>query len=128
MSAAAKDLGDAEVEELAAYYAGQRPTPPPRAAGPAPGPAKVAAGRKVLEANHCGSCHLPDLSGQKHVPRLTGLSEDYLLREMRAFKGQTRAELDGSMTMAAQQLSDRDIVEVVRYIASLPPAPAQSRR
>jgi cytochrome c553 len=121
MTPSAKDLSDADVEALAAWYAAQPPRSAPRKAPPA----KLAAGKKVLAAQHCGSCHLPDLSGQQHVPRLAGLSYEYLLGQMRAFKAQTRAELDGSMTMAAQQLTDRDIVDVVRYIASLPAQPAR---
>jgi cytochrome c553 len=116
MTPAAKDLSDADVDALAGWYAARPPSERRRAAAPE----ALDAGRKVLEANHCGSCHRPDLSGQAHVPRLTGLSHDYLLKEMRGFRAQTRAELDGSMTMAAQALSDDDIVAVVRYIASLP--------
>jgi cytochrome c553 len=119
MSPAAQDLSDAEIEELAEYYAAQRPTGRSQKASPA----RLAAGRKVVEANHCGSCHMPDLGGQQHVPRLAGLHSEYLLKEMRAFKAQTRAELDGSMTMAAQALSPRDIEDVVAYIASLPALP-----
>lgn len=122
MALAVKDLSDAEIEELAGYYAAQRPTGGGRKAPPA----RLASGRKVAEANHCGSCHMPDLGGQRHVPRLAGLHPEYLLKEMRAFKAQARAELDGSMTMAAQALSPRDIEDVVAYIASLPAVPAGS--
>ncbi len=119
MTPFAQDLSDPDVEELAAYYAAQRPARGGRAAAPA----KLAAGRKVAEANHCGSCHLPDFTGQEHVPRLAGLGYAYLLEQMRAFKAQTRAELDGSMTMAAQPLSAREIEDVAAYVASLPADP-----
>jgi cytochrome c553 len=119
MSPFAQDLSDAEIEELAAFYAAQRP----RGGGRPVAPAKLAAGRKVVRANHCDSCHMPDLGGQRHVPRLAGLHYEYLLKEMLGFKAQTRADLDGSMTMAAQTLSERDIEDVVAYIASLPAHP-----
>jgi cytochrome c553 len=119
MSPFAKDLSDADVEALAAWYAARRP----KGGGRALAPAKAAAGRKVAEANHCGSCHMPDLGGQRHVPRLAGQHYEYLLQQMRGFKAQTRAELDGSMTMAAQALSARDIEDVVAWIASLPAVP-----
>jgi cytochrome c553 len=119
MSPFAQALTDAEIEELAAYYAAQ----PPSGGGRPIAPGKLASGRKVAEANHCGSCHMPDLTGQRHVPRLAGLHYDYLIREMRAFKAQTRADLDGSMTMAAQPLSAQDIEDVVAYVASLPAIP-----
>jgi cytochrome c553 len=116
MAPFAEGLSDADVEELAKYYAAQRPFAS-RRGGDA---AKVAAGKKVAEANHCGSCHLPDLSGQKHVPRLVGQNYAYLLEQMRGFKDQTRADIDGSMSMAAQPLSAREIEEVSEYVASLP--------
>jgi cytochrome c553 len=119
MSPFAKDLTDADIEALAAWYAAQRPTGGRRALVAA----RVTAGKKVAEANHCGSCHMPDLSGQRHVPRLAGQHYEYLLVQMRAFKAQTRAELDGSMTMAAQPLSTREIEDVVAWIASLQAIP-----
>ncbi|MFL5390346.1 MAG: c-type cytochrome, partial [Myxococcales bacterium] len=97
-------------------------TLPPCAARRDAEPARVAAGKKVSDAQHCGSCHLPDLSGQKHIPRLVGQQHEYVLKEMRAFKDQTRADLDGSMTMAAQPLSPRDVEDVAEYISSLAPA------
>jgi cytochrome c553 len=123
MSPFAQDLTDAEIEEIAAFYAAQRPTGGRRPIAPA----RLASGRKVVQANHCDSCHLPDLTGQRHVPRLAGLHYEYLLKEMRGFKAQTRADLDGSMTMAAQTLSEQDIEDVVAYIASLPADPRAAR-
>jgi hypothetical protein len=39
-----------------------------------------------------------------------------------AFKDQTRADIDGSMTTAAQPLSQQDIENVAHYIANLTPA------
>ena len=118
MSPVAEKLSDAEIRELAAYYAAL----PPFASRRAADPARAAAGKKLSDAQHCGSCHLADLSGQKHIPRLVGQQHEYLLKEMRAFKDQTRADLDGSMTMAAQPLSPRDIEDVAEYISSLAPA------
>jgi cytochrome c553 len=66
---------------------------------------------------------MPDFGGQRHVPRLAGQHGAYLLAQMRGFKAQTRAELDGAMTMAAQPLSAKEIEDVVAWIASLPAAP-----
>jgi cytochrome c553 len=118
MSPVAAKLTDAEIKELGAYYASL----PPFASRRAADPALAALGKKVSDAQHCGSCHLADLSGQKQVPRLVGQQHDYLLTQMRAFKDQNRADLDGSMTMAAQPLSPRDIEEVAEYISSLRPS------
>jgi hypothetical protein len=38
---------------------------------------------------------------------------------MRGFKAQTRADLDGNMTSAAQALTDKDIDVLVDYISGL---------
>jgi cytochrome c553 len=119
MSPFARGLSDEDIEELAAWYAAQRPT----GGGRPIAAAKLASGRRVVQAGHCDSCHMPDLTGQRHVPRLVGLHYEYLLGQMRGFKAQTRVDLDGSMTMAAQPLSERDIEDVVAYIASLPADP-----
>jgi len=53
------------------------------------------------------------------VPRLTGLSYHYLVRQLRSFKAQQRAELDGNMTSSAQPLNDRDIENLAQYIAAI---------
>jgi cytochrome c553 len=118
MSPVAEKLSDAEIRELSAYYA----ILPPFASRRDADPARAAIGKKVSDAQHCGSCHLPDLSGQKHIPRLVGQQHDYVVKEMRAFKDQTRADLDGSMIMAAQPLSPRDIEDLAEYITSLGPS------
>lgn len=45
------------------------------------------------------------------------------LRLLRGFKEKTAADLDGTMTVAAQPLSDDDIVSLVHFLASLGPEP-----
>lgn len=119
MSPFAERLSDADMEDIAAYYVAQKPFASRRAGDPA----KVAAGRKVSDANHCASCHAPGLVGQKQMPRLVGQHYEYLLSQLRGFKAQTRADIDGSMTTAAQPLSDQDIEDLAHYIADLPATP-----
>jgi cytochrome c553 len=115
MSPFAEKLSDADMAELAAYYAAQAPRP-----RPAPSePAKVAIGQRLADVHHCTSCHQPGLVGREQVPRLAGQDFAYLLRLLRAFKAQTAADLDGSMTMAAQPLTDEDIEHLVHFMASL---------
>jgi cytochrome c553 len=115
MSPFAKDLTDIDMADLAAFYATQTPLP-----RPAPTDlARVADGKRLATVHHCASCHRPDLSGQQQVPRLAGQDYDYLLRLLRGFKAKTVADLDGTMTMAAQPLRDEDIVSLVHFMASL---------
>ena len=119
MAPFAANLSDADMADLAAYYAAQRPLPRPATIDRA----KAAVGRELTDRYHCASCHRPDLTGQQQVPRLAGQDFTYLLKLLRGFKAQTAADLDGTMTMAAQPLSEADIENLVHYIAGLTPAP-----
>lgn len=115
MSPFAANLSDADMADLAAYYATQRPEPRPAATDPA----KVAVGRRLADHYHCTSCHRPGLIGQQQVPRLAGQDFTYLLKLLRGFKAQTASDLDGTMTMAAQPLTEADIENLAHFIASL---------
>lgn len=112
-------LSDQDMQDLAVFYAAQ----PARAATAGPGdPAKMQAGERLVSQHHCNACHLPTLGGQKHIPRLAGQPEEYLRRQLRAYKRQTAADLDGTMTMAAQPLAEADIEALAHYLARLTPA------
>jgi cytochrome c553 len=113
----AAPLNDADMQDIAAYYAVQTPALP-RSLGD---PAKAAAGQRLVQAHYCDSCHAPGLVGQKHIPRLAGQHYEYLLKQLRGYKAQTRTDLEGSMTMAAQPLSQEDIETLAHYIAHMRP-------
>jgi cytochrome c553 len=115
MSAFAKNLSDADMADLAAYYEAQQPRPRPAATDPA----KIVAGQRLAELHHCSSCHRPRFTGQQQVPRLAGQDYDYLLKLLRGFKARTASDLDGTMTIAAQPLTDEDILNLVHFLASL---------
>jgi cytochrome c553 len=117
MSPFAANLSDADMADLAAYYAAQRPRP--RAAGV--DPTKVADGKRIAEYYHCTSCHRLQLTGYEQVPRLAGQDLGYLLKLIRGFKDKTASDLDGTMTMAMQPLRDEDLEPLAHYIASLQP-------
>ena len=57
--------------------------------------------------------------GQQHIPRLAGQQYEYLKTQLRGFKAQTRSDLDGNMTSAAQALTEKDIDVLVDYISGL---------
>jgi len=120
MSPFAANLSDADMADLAAYYAAQ----PPQARPQVVDPAKAAEGRRLVDAHHCTSCHRPDLSGQHHVPRIAGQDLVYLVRLLRAYRAQTVGDLDGFMTAAAQPLSDAAIESLAHYMATLPASPS----
>lgn len=116
MSPFAENLSDADIQDLAAYFAAQEPLPPRGTSDPK----KAAAGQRLAAAHHCISCHAPRLEGQQHIPRLAGQDYEYLLKHLRGFKAQTRADMDGSMTTAAQPLSEEEIETLAHYISRLP--------
>ena len=118
MSPFAQNLSDADMADLAAYYEAQPPRPRPPASTD---PAKLAAGRQLADLHHCSSCHRPGFTGQQQAARLAGQDPDYLLKLLRGFKAKTASDLDGTMTVAAQPLSDEDIQNLVRFLASLGP-------
>jgi len=117
MSPFAQDLSDADMADLAAFYAAQ----PPRARGSAVDPVKVEAGRPLAERHHCTSCHTARLTGQQQVPLLAGQDLAYLHKLLRGFKAGTASDLDGTMTMAARPLTDEEVENLSHYLASLEP-------
>jgi cytochrome c553 len=116
MSPIAAALSDDDKRDLAAYFSAETPAAAP---GAAIDPARAAAGQRLSAAHSCEGCHAAGFVGQQQVPRLTGLSYDYLVRQMRAYKTQTRADLDLAMIMAAQPLSERDIEDLAHYILAV---------
>jgi cytochrome c553 len=115
MSPFAAKLTDADMKDIAAYFAAQKIAPPALA----PDPAKVAAGKAVADGNHCGSCHTNTYYGQNHIARLAGQHYAYLVKELRGFKTGARPDIDGTMASAAQPLTDSDIQNVAHYLATL---------
>jgi cytochrome c553 len=107
MSPFAQNLSDEDMADLAAFYAAQAPRPRASAVDPA----KVAAGRMLVDRHHCTSCHMPTLAGQQQVPRLAG--QDL------GFRAGTASDLDGTMTMAAKPLTPAEVDELAHYLASL---------
>ena len=89
----AAKLSDEDMKDIAEYFAAQKA----RAAQDVDA-AVVAAGKAVEARNHCGSCHIPDFTGQKHIPRLAGQHREYLVRSLKGYRGNTRADLDGMMS------------------------------
>jgi cytochrome c553 len=115
MSPFAAKLSDADMKDIAAYFAAQKVAPPAIEADAA----KVAAGKAVADRNFCGSCHTSTYSGQNHIARLAGQHYAYLVKELRGFKTGARPDIDGTMASSAQPLTDVDIENVAHYLATL---------
>jgi cytochrome c553 len=115
MSPMAANLSNADMNDLAAYFAAQKMAPPKHRTAPA----NAAGGAELARKMNCTQCHGPALLGLQHIPRIAGQQPDYLLAQLKGFKAGTRADMDGNMTSAARQLSDKDIEVLVDYIAGL---------
>ena len=115
MTPMAANLSNREMNELAEYFSKQRAAPPMHKTAPE----NAAAGQKLSQQFNCVQCHGPRLLGQQHIPRLAGQQHEYLLAQLRKFKAQTRADLDGNMTSAAQSLTDKDVEILADYLAGL---------
>ena len=115
MSPMASGLSNADMNELAAYFAKQKPA----ASSHKTASANASAGRQLAEQYHCVQCHGAALLGLQHSPRLAGQQFAYLKAQLRAFKARTRGEFDGNMTTAALPLSDKDIDVLADYLAGL---------
>ena len=115
MSPFADKLSNADLNDLAAWYASQKMAPPTRKAAPD----KVAQGKALSEKNNCTACHTPTLVGQQQMPRLAGQHHDYLLDQLRQFRATTRGDMDGTMTSAVQALTPADIEVLAEYLSTL---------
>ena len=115
----AQGLSDAQIEDLAAFYA-SLPPGPPEDRGP-PDPARLREGAMLAERLNCGVCHLPDHSGQNQVPRLAGQREDYLLLSLKGYRDGTRRGTDTNMNAVVYGLSDAQLAALAHYLAQAAP-------
>jgi cytochrome c553 len=113
MSPMAANLSNADMNDLAAFFAAQKAAPPTHKSDPE----NAKAGPLLAQKFNCTQCHGRGLLGQQHIPRLSGQQFEYLRTQLRGFKAMTRADIDGNMTSAAQALSDKDIEVLSDFMA-----------
>ncbi len=114
-------LSDESVNNMALYYALQKPA---RAQTPAPG--DQAAGKAAASAG-CGACHGDQgVSGNPATPSVAGQDAEYLAAALRAYKDGSRK--DESMKGPAAALDDRAMKNISAYYAAQQPQPLNVRR
>src|SRR4029079_11024141 len=70
----------------------------------------------------CGTCHGPDLKGLGAVPGIAGRSPSYAFRQLYDYKHGARKGPDSVlMTPSVEKLSNRDMISLAAYAASLAP-------
>jgi cytochrome c553 len=121
MSPIAMALSDADIANVAAYYATQAYKP-----ATAKGKDTVDLGRKIWRAGiaergvpSCAACHGPNGAGIPiQYPRLAGQWGEYNEAQLTAFKGGARKN-NAAMTAIASRLSEAEIKAVADYAAGL---------
>ena len=116
---------DDYLRELATYFADQRvPYPPPEsprvsAATLARGRTLVTQGDSALHLPACQSCHGARLLGvEPAVPGLVGVSQDYLVAQLSAWRNGRRAALaPDCMAQIVRRLSKSDANAAAAYLA-----------
>jgi len=113
MKSAVAALGDADMENVALYYALQKPA---RAQTPAPG--NQAAGKAAAAA--CSGCHGEQgVSGSPANPSLAGQDAQYFATAIQAYRSGTRS--DATMKGIAEGLDERAVKDLAAYYAAQSP-------
>lgn len=121
MTEMAKDLTDAEIAALSAFFAGK----PPKARRP--GDADLAAvgkyiyikGNKYAGVPDCASCHGASAHGTTQLPRLAGQHPAYLEAQLKEFNKRARTNDNAVMHTIASKLTDLEIAAVSVYLGGL---------
>jgi cytochrome c553 len=120
MKPVAAGAAESDVNNMALFYALQKPE---RAKNPAAG--NPAAGKKAAAA--CGACHGDTgVSGNPATPSLAGQDAEYLAAATQAYKEGARK--DESMKGPASDLDERAMKDIAAYYAAQQPQPLNVRR
>jgi cytochrome c553 len=123
MAGMVASLSEADMRDLAAYYAGQKLKP-----AAAADKELAALGQKLYRGGNvasgmpaCAGCHGPTGAGMpSQYPRIAGQFADYLEAQLKAFRAGARANDPNSMMRGvAVRMNDREIRAVAEYAAGL---------
>lgn len=113
MAGTLKDFSDRDLDDIAAYFARQKPA----SGATSTKPKLHARGAALAKGMACGSCHLGDYTGQRQVPRVANQREDYLAATLKAYRDNKRIGTDTSMNSILYQVPDSDIEALAHYLA-----------
>ncbi len=109
MTPMAQSLSDADVQNLAVYFAGLNCKSTPSKAG-----GDAAAGKL---SKNCTACHGENgIPSNSAWPKLAGQKPGYLINTLKAFKAGLRK--DPTMAGIARGLGDTDIADLAAYYAA----------
>lgn len=104
---------DAEIVEMAAYFAAQKPV----AAGGTVNQVTYQRGQALASKALCGSCHLPDYTGRAQIPRLAGQHEAFLLQSMKQFRDHPGPGRDTIMAASLHGMKDAELADLAHFLA-----------
>lgn len=115
-------LSDDDLEELAAYYAKQKPAPgvPGDPALLAVGKALYLKGNSKTDVPSCDGCHDENGNGDGKFPRVAGQHVDYALDQFRLYAAGKRTNGARVMQAVAERMSEQETRAVAEYMASMP--------
>jgi cytochrome c553 len=123
MNAMVANLSDADMKNLAAYYAGQQLKPATAADKELAGLGQKLwrGGNAATGVPACGGCHGPAGAGiPAQFPRLAGQYAEYIATQLKSFRDGARSnDPNGMMRGVAARLSEREIRAVAEYAAGL---------
>ncbi len=118
-----RSLSDEQIDNLAAYYAGQKPELQPLEAERR----RIEAGKVIFETGAaekgvpaCASCHGPRAEGKETFPRLAGQHADYLIKQLGVFQRTDQRPEGAIMKTIAHELTRQNIEDVAGYLQALP--------
>ena len=123
MAGMVANLTPEDMQNLAAYFAGQKPRP-----GTARDPGLTKQGEAIYRGGvaakgvpACAACHAPNGAGMPaQFPRVAGQHVDYVASQLKAFRNGQRANDPGQMMRGvAAKMSDQEIAAVAEYISGL---------
>ena len=109
------NLSREDMFDLAAYFAAQRL----RAPNFKVDEARAARGKAKADETLCTMCHLGGFMGQNEIPRVAGQHFEYIVKQLRDFKGYRRTNDAGNMASVSKTLTDRDIEDLAHYLVGL---------
>jgi cytochrome c553 len=118
MGPIAQSLTEAQIRDVAAYFAEQKPVS--ASGGASSAPAKISElarnGDPARGIPSCDSCHGPSRSGPEEAPVLVGQSASYLEEQLKKFASTDRKnDMFARMRTIAKQLDPEEIHGLVLY-------------
>jgi len=119
-------LSDDQIKGLAEYFAKQTARPivaPVSTQQMAAGKAIYDTGVPAKETPPCLACHGPKGEGLASFPRLAWQHQDYLVKQLKVFRGvegRTEGRPDTPMKQVTHLLSNQEMKEVAAYLQAFP--------